>query len=156
MVLVPPPQLKQIKFCHTFFHQRYGTIKEIKEALKLLQVVLSSMGILFSEEERCTSFVHNCSVVELRLDLGSLDSYSISLSTIFLSVVIILISFPFLSSTSSMQLDFFFFLPHHTTCRISVPQPGIEPRRSAVRVQSPNHWTTREFQCSQILMCVKH
>ena len=26
-----------------------------------------------------------------------------------------------------------------------VPQPGIEPGPLAVRVQSPNHWTAREF-----------
>ena len=25
-----------------------------------------------------------------------------------------------------------------------VPQPGVEPRPSAVRAWSPNHWTTRE------------
>ena len=44
---------------------------------------------------------------------------------------------------------FFFFLPHHTACGILVPQPGTEPRSSAVKAQSPNHWTTREFptQC---------
>ena len=30
-------------------------------------------------------------------------------------------------------------------CRILVPQPGIEPRPSAVKAQSPNHWTAREF-----------
>ena len=30
-----------------------------------------------------------------------------------------------------------------TACRILVPQPGIEPTPLAVRVQSPNHWTTR-------------
>ena len=28
---------------------------------------------------------------------------------------------------------------------ILVPQPGIEPGPSAVRAQSLNHWTTREF-----------
>ena len=28
---------------------------------------------------------------------------------------------------------------------ILVPRPGIEPRLLAVRVLSPNHWTTREF-----------
>ena len=30
-------------------------------------------------------------------------------------------------------------------CGIFVPRPGIEPGPSAVRVQSPNHWTAREF-----------
>ena len=29
--------------------------------------------------------------------------------------------------------------------RIFVPQSGIEPRPLAVKVPSPNHWTTREF-----------
>ena len=40
---------------------------------------------------------------------------------------------------------FFFFWPHRKACGISVPQSGIEPAPSAVKVQSPNHWTSREF-----------
>ena len=28
---------------------------------------------------------------------------------------------------------------------ILIPQPGMEPRPSAVKARSPNHWTTREF-----------
>ena len=39
---------------------------------------------------------------------------------------------------------FFFFWLCHAACGISVPQPGIEPRPSAVRVQSPNHWVVKE------------
>ena len=30
-------------------------------------------------------------------------------------------------------------------CGIIVPLPGTEPMPSAVKAQSPNHWTTREF-----------
>ena len=30
-------------------------------------------------------------------------------------------------------------------CGILVPRRGTEPRPLAVRAQSPNHWTTREF-----------
>ena len=30
-------------------------------------------------------------------------------------------------------------------CEILVPQPGTEPRPSAVKEKTPNHWTTREF-----------
>ena len=37
------------------------------------------------------------------------------------------------------------FWPCHMACGILVPQPGIEPRPSAVRARSPNHWITREF-----------
>ena len=37
----------------------------------------------------------------------------------------------------------FFFWPYCTACRILVPQPGIEPGPSAVKVWSPNHWTAR-------------
>ena len=33
----------------------------------------------------------------------------------------------------------------HAACGIFVPQPGVKPRPSAVKAQSPNHWTTREF-----------
>ena len=40
---------------------------------------------------------------------------------------------------------FFFILPCCVTCGILVPWPGIEPGPSAVRIESPNHWTAREF-----------
>ena len=40
---------------------------------------------------------------------------------------------------------FFFFKPCHIAFGILVPQPGIKPKPSAVKVQNPNHWTTREF-----------
>ena len=37
------------------------------------------------------------------------------------------------------------FWLHCATCRIIIPRPGIEPVPSAVKAQSPNHWTAREF-----------
>ena len=37
----------------------------------------------------------------------------------------------------------FFF--GHEVCGILVPRSGIEPGPSAVKAQSPNHWTAREF-----------
>ena len=40
---------------------------------------------------------------------------------------------------------FVFFWPLRAACGILVPQPGIEPGPLAVKVRSPNHWTTREF-----------
>ena len=46
----------------------------------------------------------------------------------------------------------FFFWPCPATCGILVPQPGIEPRGSAMRGQSPNHWTTREFPFSGLFL----
>ena len=39
---------------------------------------------------------------------------------------------------------FLFFWPWPMACRILVPPPGIEPRPSAVKALSPNHWTARE------------
>ena len=42
-------------------------------------------------------------------------------------------------------LKIFLLWPHHMACGILVPQPGIKPVSSAVRVQSPNHGTTGEF-----------
>ena len=39
-------------------------------------------------------------------------------------------------------LTFPLFWPCYLACRILVPLPGIKP--SAVKVQIPNHWTTRE------------
>ena len=40
---------------------------------------------------------------------------------------------------------FSFFLPHHMACEILVSQPRIKAGPSAVKAQSPNHWTAREF-----------
>ena len=40
---------------------------------------------------------------------------------------------------------FFFFDWASVACGILVPQPEIEPSPSAVRTQSPNHWTTSKF-----------
>ena len=39
----------------------------------------------------------------------------------------------------------FSFWPRCEACGILVPQPGIEPAPSAVKVPSPNHWTAREL-----------
>ena len=33
----------------------------------------------------------------------------------------------------------------HVACGVLAPQPGIDPGPPAVKVPSPNHWTTREF-----------
>ena len=40
---------------------------------------------------------------------------------------------------------FFFFWLCCAACRILVPWPGVEPRPTAVKALSPNHWTTREL-----------
>ena len=40
---------------------------------------------------------------------------------------------------------FFFFLATPHALKDLAPWPGIEPAPSAMKVQSPNHWTTREF-----------
>ena len=45
-------------------------------------------------------------------------------------------------------LFYFLIWLHHAACGILVPQPGIEPMPSAVKAQSPNHWTAREFPVS--------
>ena len=57
-----------------------------------------------------------------------------------------------------------FFLPHRVARGILVPWPGVEPETSAVKAQSPNHWSTREFPsfvifiwgilfCNSTLLC---
>ena len=58
-----------------------------------------------------------------------------------------------ISLNSQLYLFFFFFFGcTHTVCRILVPQQGMEPGPFAVRRQSPNHRTSREFPCSCFLM----
>ena len=65
------------------------------------------------------------------------------------SWIFLLFLFPFpimlLWIAYSFFFFFFFFWPCHVACGILVPQPGIEPGLSVVRVRSPNHWTTWEF-----------
>ena len=45
-----------------------------------------------------------------------------------------------------------FSWPQGTTCGILVPRAGIEPRPSAVKVQTPNHWTSSEAPSSFIII----
>ena len=47
----------------------------------------------------------------------------------------------------------FSFWPHHRDYGILVPRPGIKHRSLAVKVRSPNHWTSREFQKYVFLIC---
>ena len=44
-----------------------------------------------------------------------------------------------------MKLNFFFFLAVPKSCGILVPWPGIKPRPSAVKAQSPDQQAAREF-----------
>ena len=52
---------------------------------------------------------------------------------------------PALALASCEISTLFLFLACQVACGIFVPQPGTEPGPLAVRVQSPNHWTSREF-----------
>ena len=45
---------------------------------------------------------------------------------------------------------YYYFLLHCMACRILIPAAGIEPGPLAGKVQSPNHWTVREFPESVI------
>ena len=53
------------------------------------------------------------------------------------------------------HLKFFFWLCH-LTCRVIVPWPGFEPWPKAVKAQSPNHWTAREFPLHLNLCFIKY
>ena len=53
-----------------------------------------------------------------------------------------------------LLLFVFVFLLHHTACRILVSRPGIEPVPLAVKVWSPNPWTSREFSVYFVLFCL--
>ena len=47
-----------------------------------------------------------------------------------------------------LKKNFFFpftFWPYYAAYRFLVPCPGIKPMPLAVKTQSPNHWTAREF-----------
>ena len=49
----------------------------------------------------------------------------------------------------SKSINLFYFIwPCPKTCRILVPQPGMEPVSLEVATQSPNRWTSRKFSKS--------
>ena len=48
----------------------------------------------------------------------------------------------------------FVFDPASSLVRFLVPLAGIKPSPLAVKAQSPNHWTTREFQAWVILKII--
>ena len=55
-----------------------------------------------------------------------------------------------LDATEQLTLSLSFSRP--SACGILVPEPGIEPRASAVKARSPNCWTTREFPMAVFLI----
>ena len=80
----------------------------------------------------------------INLLTGSLYSLTnISIYLLYLPITTILLSSEFSFFISLHFISFF-------DCSVQlvgflVPQPGIEPPPSAVRAQSPNHWTAREL-----------
>ena len=85
------------------------------------------------------------------------DSYLlifVSFNMLYLVIIVCYLCFKFsfyrflnLFSFLSMQNFIIFFagVQCHVACRILVPQTGVKPRPLAVKVESPNPWTTREF-----------
>ena len=65
-------------------------------------------------------------------------------SPYFFNVFYLLIYFHYCFLILHFYLQYFFSL-HHVACGILVPWPGMEPAPLAVKVQSLNHWTTRQF-----------
>ena len=55
----------------------------------------------------------------------------------------------------SFFCSFVVFWLCRTACGILVPLSGIEPGPSAVRAQSPNHWTAREFPIALVFFLKK-
>ena len=71
-------------------------------------------------------------------DVSSVDINPLQLFSIF----------PLFSGATVLWKEinlFFFSQPCHAAHGILVPWPGIETGPSEVKVQSPNHWTTREL-----------
>ena len=50
------------------------------------------------------------------------------------------------STGANEILEYSFFLPWYVAYEILVPRPGIEAGPPAAKAQSPNHWTSRQFQ----------
>ena len=64
----------------------------------------------------------------------------------------ILVEFSTYSLTCRMWTTFLFVWLHHLTCRILVPQPGMEPMPFAVGVWSFYRWTTSKSQMWAIII----
>ena len=65
------------------------------------------------------------------------------------ATIIISVKFAIISHLDFFFLTFDFVSPLVATL---VPWPGVEPVPSAVKVWSPNYWTTREFSLTQTLV----
>ena len=59
---------------------------------------------------------------------------------------------PRINNTSYFCCCCFVFRTHHEAYGILVPWPGIEPMPSAVKMWSPNHWTSREFPIAHFIL----
>ena len=61
----------------------------------------------------------------------------------------------FLAHILGFLFHFAFWLCH-VACGILVPRPGTEPRATAVKAPSPNHWTARAFPPNIFCLKMKH
>ena len=86
------------------------------------------------ESWHAADFPYSSVVVRVRVYNGRKNQNILNIVMIFLGTVHFIFFFFF----------FFKFLwQHQTTCKFLIPQPGMEPMPSAVKVQSLNHWATR-------------
>ena len=53
---------------------------------------------------------------------------------------------------SGQLLFTLFILPHQMACRILVPRPRTDSGPLAVKAQSSDYWTVRQFPCSHFLL----
>ena len=72
-------------------------------------------------------------------------SVILSGSPLAFSFIALTATYDYIFIVRLVLLFFFFFWVCAMAYGILVPWPGIKPGPSAVRVQSPNHWTSREF-----------
>ena len=68
------------------------------------------------------------------------------------------VHFPFgiIHWSAGCHFDTFFLKLRHTACRILVHWSGVEVRPLAVKVQSSNHWTAREFPKAPFMISLVH
>lgn len=96
-----------------------------------LQVyILCPLPFLLSSRSFCISKIRGCKL----WPLGQIWP-----ATCFYEACKLRIVFTYLFS-------YLFIWPRRVSCGTLVPWPDIEPGPPAVKVQSPNHWTTREFR----------